>query len=123
MDQYIYPEEKTFKTYLCGSRRIDFALAFPETAECITNIVYEPFHYRLSGDHRGFFIDFDEKRLFGNDMRETYDVLGRGFTSKEKKVVIKYLDASYSHLKSNNIMKRIQQLIQKSDHEVAEAID
>jgi len=84
--------------------------------------VYKPFHYRLSGDHRGFFIDFDEKRLFGNDMPDTYVVLGCVFTSKDKKAVIQYLDAFYSNLKANNVIKRIQQLIQsdESDHEVAE---
>ena len=49
--------------------------------------MYEPFHYRLSGDHRGFSIDFDEKRLFRNDMPEVYDLQSRGFTSKDKKAV------------------------------------
>ena len=39
----LYPNESLFKTYLHGSRRIDFALALPETADCITNIAHEPF--------------------------------------------------------------------------------
>ena len=60
----IHPGAEQVKTYLGGSRRIDLALSFPETAACITNIVYEPFHYRLCGDHRGLLIDFDEKWLF-----------------------------------------------------------
>ena len=41
----IYPEEVNFKTYLRWSQQIDFALALPETAASITNIMYEPFHY------------------------------------------------------------------------------
>ena len=121
----LYPDEPQFKTYIRGSRRIDFALALPATADCVTNIVYEPFHYRLSGDHRGFYLDIDEKRLFGNDMPDTFDLMGRGFTTKDRTAVKTYLEAFYSHLTENNVFKRIGTLLENEheDHELAEAID
>ena len=58
-------------------------------------------------------------------MPEVYDALGRNFNSKDKKAVLKYLDAFHSHLTANNVIQRIQQLIQsdQSDHDVAEIID
>ena len=58
-------------------------------------------------------------------MPDVYDALGRSFNSKDKKAVLKYLDAFHSHLTANNVITRIQQLIQseQSDHAVAEIID
>lgn len=39
----LYPDQKQFKTYMRGSRTIDFVLAPPEIADRVTNFVYEPF--------------------------------------------------------------------------------
>jgi exonuclease III len=47
----IYPDHQEFKTYNRGSRRIDFVLTPANIADKITNFVYEPFMYRLTGDH------------------------------------------------------------------------
>ena len=48
-----YPEEE-FNTYIGGSRRLDFAITTTRIADMVSNITYEPFFYRLTGDHRGF---------------------------------------------------------------------
>ena len=47
-----------------GSRQIDFTLAPRDVADKVTNIVYEPFLYRLKGDHRAFYFDINEDALF-----------------------------------------------------------
>jgi len=62
----VHPNHKQFKTYMRGSRTIDFALASPELAHRVTNFVYEPFMYRLKGDHRAYYFDIGEEVLFGN---------------------------------------------------------
>jgi hypothetical protein len=49
-----------------GSRTIDFALAPPELAHQVKNFVYEPFMYRMKGDHRAYYFDIGEEVLFGN---------------------------------------------------------
>ena len=58
-------------------------------------------------------------------MPAVYDALGRNFNSKDKQAVLKYLDAFHSHLQANNVIQRIQHLMQsgQSDHAVAEIID
>ena len=58
-------------------------------------------------------------------MPDVYDALGRSFNSKDKKAVLKYLNAFHSHLTANNVITRIQQLIQseQSDQAVTEIID
>ena len=121
----LYPDQKQFKTYLRGSRTIDFALAPPEIADKVTNFVYEPFLYRLKGDHRAFYFDINENVLFGNKQPPPFDPEGRSFKSKDPKAVTKYLTAVHKHLQSNNVLNRISNML-KSDvpnHEEAEAID
>jgi hypothetical protein len=67
-----------------GTRTIDFALAPPDIADRVTNFVYEPFLYRLKGDHRAFYFDIGEKHLFGNKKDSPYDPEGRTFKKKAK---------------------------------------
>jgi hypothetical protein len=108
-----------------GTRTIDFALAPPEIADRVTNFVYEPFLYRLKGDHRAFNFDIGEKHLFGNKKDSPYDPEGRTFASKDRKAVAKYLKAVDKHLQANNIYNRVINLMKDKEpnHNEAELID
>jgi hypothetical protein len=121
----LYPEHKQFKTHIRGSRTIDFALTFPDIADKVTNFVYEPFKYRLKGDHRAFYFDIGEKQLFGNNKDPVSEAEGRTFKSNDKKAVIKYLDAVHSHLDANNVFNRMKKLFESEapNHEEAEILD
>jgi len=121
----LYPNQKQFKTYKRGSRCIDFALTTPELADRVTNFVYEPFLYRLKGDHRAFYFDISEKTLFGDIKEPAFDPAGRSFSSKDRKATTKYLTAVDKHLKANNVLKRIRKLLtsDESDHREAEKLD
>jgi hypothetical protein len=107
-----------------GSRTIDFAVAPPELANKVTNFVYEPFMYRLKGDHRAYYFDIGEDVLFGNKQEPVYDPTGRTFSSKDRKAVTRYLDASYKHLEANDVMSRIKKLLADDtpDHSKAEKL-
>jgi hypothetical protein len=121
----LYPNQAQFKTYMRGARTIDFALAPPNIADRVTNFVYEPFLYRLKGDHRAFYFDIEEKQLFGNENESPYDPEGRTFASKDRKAVTKYLKAVDKHLQANNIYNQVIKLINDTEpnHKEAEAID
>jgi hypothetical protein len=121
----IYPDQQEFKTYNQGSVRIDLVLTPASIADKITNIVYEPFMYRLKGDHRGAHFDISEKILFGNEQEKAYNPDGRFFSSKDPKAVTRYLQAVTSHLKHQNIFDRIQKLMESEypNNEEAERID
>ena len=123
--QRIYPDHRNFKTYNRGSRRIDFILTPTSIADKITNFVYEPFMYRLTGDHRGVYFDISEKVLFGNEQEKSYDPDGRSFSSKDPKAVTKYLQAVSNHLKHQNVYERVHELMKSEhpNHEEAERID
>ena len=84
--QRMYPNQEKFKTYRRGSSTIDFVLAPPNIADAVTNFVYEPFLYRLKGDHRAFYFDIPENVLFGNDIKAPFDPNSRDFHSKDIKI-------------------------------------
>jgi endonuclease/exonuclease/phosphatase family metal-dependent hydrolase len=60
-----------FSTYVMGQTRIDYALATPRVVAACTKAGSEPFRYRFETDHRGFFLDFDNSILFGNNATPT----------------------------------------------------
>jgi hypothetical protein len=121
----LYPNQKRFKTMRRGSRSINFALAPLELADRVSNFVYEPFMYRLKGDHRAFYFDFGEKVLFGDTKESPYDPTGRSSTSKDPKAVTKYLKEAHEHLIANNMFNRIQKLMEcnEPNHDEAERLD
>ena len=107
----MHPGHEKFNTYNRGSSIIDFALAPPEIADIVSNFVYEPFFYRLKGDHRGFYFDIPEKELFGSDKPVVYDATGRGLNSKDIKNVKVYLETMDKYLNERNVFPRIAALM------------
>ncbi len=87
--KFCNPALQSFKTYHRGHRRIDFALTTLPLASLAINMVYKPFFYRTSGDHRGFYIDFDFSTLF-SPIPQIFGSSSRGFTSKDRKAVTTY---------------------------------
>ena len=67
VDVWEHNHDEEFPTYSRGRRRIDFALTTPTIASH-SKITYEPFHSRLKGDHRAFYIECIEKDIFGNQL-------------------------------------------------------
>lgn len=97
----------------------------PDIADRVTNFVYEPFLYRLKGDHRAFYFDISERVLFGDINEPAFDPVGRSFSSKDRKATTNYLKAVDKHLKVNTVLKRIRKLLTSADpdHKEAERLD
>ena len=108
------PDHENFNTYNRGSSIIDFALAPPEIADIVSNFVYEPFFYRLKGDHRGFYFDIPEKALFGSNKPAVYDSKGRGLNSKDIKNVKVYLETVHDVMLEHNVFERIHAITTSS---------
>ena len=121
----LYPNQHQFKTYQRGSRVIDFALAPPHIADKVTNFVYEPFLYRLKGDHRAFFFDINERILFGDVKPPPFDPAGRGFTSRDVKNAKIYLEKVHEILLDHDVFNRMQRLLRSPilDNIEAEKLD
>ena len=93
-----FPKNEVFKTHIDGSKRIDYVLTLPWVADAMTSIVYEPFCYRMTGDHRGLYFDIDETKLFCDTSEEAYDFSGRILQSKNKKNAGRYLEIGRAHV-------------------------
>ena len=98
-----FPDHREFKTFIDGQRRIDYVLSLPWVANAVETFVYEPFMYRMTRDHRGFYFDIDERTLFRDAQEDIYDFTDRVLKSKDKKSAKTYIDSLYTHLKSNNV--------------------
>ena len=84
-----------FRSYHRGRSRNDFALTTPLLACHMKIISYEPFSYRLKGDHRGFYFDIPEKVIFGNTQDPVYPANSRKLNSKDAKAVSAYIPSVY----------------------------
>ena len=119
-----FPDSEEFKTHIDGSKRIDYILTLPWIAEAMTNIVYEPFQYRLAGDHRGVYFDIDEEILFCDRADEIYDYAGRLLQSKHKKNADRYLKQLSKHIDENKIAEKLQEAFDKGpNHYIIEMLD
>ena len=112
-------------TYARGSTRIDYALISPELTDSVTASGYEPFHKRIKSDHRGFFIDFDTARLFGNDTPTLAPMALRDFTSKNPTNNTTYIKAKHAHLQQQQFFRSLAELqaLPHGDHKKAEKLD
>ena len=83
---YLYPNQKQFKTYIRGLRKINFALAPREIVDKVTNIVYKPFMYCLKGDHHAFYFDINKDILFQNKTDPPFKIDGceQGLQERDK---------------------------------------
>ena len=86
---------------------------------------YEAFYHRFCGDHRALVIDVPRSVMFGTWENSPFDVNGRGFTSKDKKSVPRYLDAFDKYANEHNIYVRAVELYDSDtpNHQKAEQID
>lgn len=112
-------------TYSRGKKRLDYPLGTVRVADSLVGCGYEPFHYRLFSDHRGYHLDFDTYRLFGSDTPSLPPMAFRDIQSKSPKQVTKYLTVLHKHLTSRNCFRRIDELCAapEPNPELAERVD
>ena len=122
--KYRNPLHQSFKKYLRGNRRIDFALTTGHLASQVINMVYKPFFYHTSGDHRGFYIDFELSSLFSTTV-PTFGTASRGFSSKDRKAVTTYVTGFKAHMDAHNVYHRFNELLHTGlpKHDLMENID
>ena len=82
--------------------------------------MYEPFFYRLKGDHCGFFFDIPENVLFGKIDKDVTNASTRALSSKNVKSVTKYIIALHMYLSDHNIFKQLWKLNKITDDDIIE---
>jgi exonuclease III len=104
-------------TYSRGKKRLDYALGTQHVSVALRLCGYEPFQYRMSSNHRAFFLDFDfdTTLLFGGDTPELPLLAYRDIQSHCRKQVSQYLRQLHVQMLSWNCFARID-VLDSSDH-------
>jgi hypothetical protein len=91
-----------FATFIGGRKRIDYVLmpAGPANALCLGG--YESPSYRFKGDYRGFFLDFDTTKLFGNTTPKLASPASRSVRSNDHPTCARFVEAKYKYLSDHN---------------------
>jgi hypothetical protein len=111
-------------TYARGSKRLDYALASPLIAAAMEYAGYEAFNSRLVSDHRGYFIDFDTKKLFGAETQTLASRTNRGLASNNPVQVTAYIRQKHALLSACNAFNRANRLQHQGNrHQYAERLD
>jgi hypothetical protein len=97
-------------TYSGGRSRIDYVLMSPHAAAAVRHCGYEPPDFRFKGDHRGFFLDFDTSRLFGNITPTLASLASRNIVSNDRQNCARYVQAKYDYLKDHRWFQRMASL-------------
>ena len=78
----------------------------------------------MTGDHRGFYFDINETKLFCDKSEEAYDFSGRILQSKNKKNVGRYLEQLSKHIHENKIYNKLVKLHKEGpNHHIIKMLD
>ena len=112
-----------FATYACGSKRIYYILCDAWVSDASIQGCYEPFQYRLKGDHHAMVVNFDTNLLFGNPTTTLVTLAQREFSSKDAGSNQKYIQTKHKYLTQHNFASRLAHLQEAWDPDLAEQLD
>jgi exonuclease III len=93
-------------TYSRGTKCLDYALGSARMRDALIALGYDPFNVRLSSDHRGFFLDFDTDKLFGNPTSDLASLKRRMLKANNTAQVTTYINKMYELLTAHNAFDR-----------------
>jgi hypothetical protein len=103
------------ETYIRGTKRVDHAYGSKRLTGTVERAGYLAYNDGIITDHRGFFLDFNGKALFGPD--QTIDNReGRLLTTTNKRGATQYRTAASRAIISNKILHRLNE-IEKATNE------
>ena len=112
-----------FATYARGSKRINYILCDAWVSDASIQGCYEPFQYRLKGDHRPMVVDFNTNLLFGNPTTTLATLAQQEFLSKDADSNRKYIQNKHKYLTQHHFASRLAHLQEVLDTDLAEQLD
>ena len=112
-----------FATYACSSKRIDYILCDAWVSDASIQGCYEPFQYRLKGDHRAMVVDFDTNLLLSNPTTILATPSQQEFSSQDAGSNRKYIQARHEYLSQHQFAPHLAQLQAAWDPDLAEQLD
>ena len=117
-----------FRTYIRGSKCIDYVLMDPDLLHSVDAIGYNPFNFRVTGDHRGLFMDVNTSAFFGSPTVPMAPLNARHLNSRRINQIVPYFKELHAELQRHNWFDQIRQLKHQMEegqqsHALAEKLD
>ena len=112
-----------FATYARSPKCIDYILCDAWVSDASLQGCYEPFQYRLKGDHHAMVVDFDTLLLFGNPTSTLATPAQQEFSSKDAGSNLKYMQHKHQYLTKHHFDSRLPYLQETWDPALAEQLD
>ena len=109
-DPYIERFPEQIKTYMYGSKRIDYILTDPALVHAIRDIGYLGSHEGTLSDHVYAYVDFEEKLLFRGIINRPVPLHSREFRIEQKDKVQEFLVQLIKLFKHHKIKDRVFKL-------------
>ena len=120
---YHFTGQDGFATYARGSKCIDYIVCDAWVSDASIQGCYEPFQYRLKGDHLTMAVDFDTNLLFGNPTTILATLAQCEFSSKDAGSNRKYIQAQHEYLTQHQFAPRLAQLQEAWAPDLGEQLD
>ena len=116
-DEDYYDENPLPATYSRGSKKIDFMACTPRVMSCVTGCAIEALSSGIKTDHRPLTVDLDVTTLFGGELQRIVPDSQRVVNSKSPRTALQYRKELMRLLGEQNILKRIDRLLEKAAKE------
>ena len=100
-----YPEQ--IRTYMYGSKRLDYILVDPGLVPAIKNIGYLGTHEGSFSDHVYAYVDFDEKQLFKGIINRPVPTHAREFRIEQTDKKVKFVAEAKPQFEAKKIRSRV----------------
>ena len=114
MDVYEHQHEYTGDTSRRSTKKIDHVLISHNLIPAVKHSGFLPWNQIIESDHRIGFVDFDENKLFGENMEDPTHLVSRKLSTDYPELIEKYLKILNEKVTQNNIEKSVSALIQKA---------
>jgi hypothetical protein len=117
-------QHKPPATYFRGRKCLDYGLATHRVANALLTCGYKAFNERFATDHRAYYFDLDNDKLFGNMTQKLAPHSQRTLKSNNIEQATQYIKFKYDYLMQRNAQCRSDQLSLPGDrHAFAECLD
>ena len=98
------------RTYIYGTKRLDYIFVDPSLTQAISRIGYLGTHEGAFSDHTMAYVDFHSNLLFKGIIHRPMELHAREFRIEQRDKVEKFLEAVISELKNHRIKERVFRL-------------
>jgi hypothetical protein len=96
-------------TYTRGTKRLDYVFVTPRMINHILRSGYEPFHARITSDHRGYFVDFALAGFLDRQLPSIFSASSRAIRGTHPSNITKYVEYLDDYLEERDIYRKVKE--------------